>query len=270
MKKYFKYLLLIFILFFTFELNVFANTKTYERTNDNLRVPKSVIVNSNNYNDIISTPSVSSNEKVYDFSNKLTDKQKTKILKSINDYNKSSKYEAVIVITDNLNGKDISKYAYDFYDYNDFKKDGVIFVIYTGSNDPTIYMGNSGVENSKIFDIYNSAMINSTMKYLYDNSIKKGNYYEACINFVKIINGFYNKDVMGEYKVDENGNIVKTIPIVEIIIIALAITFIVDVLLIARFKFKKNNTLDILDSKVDKNTMVIRSEYDRLTDSTIK
>lgn len=267
MKKIINYLILVLIVT-VFKTNCYAITDTYVRSKDNMRVPKDVVVDSNNYNAIINTPSISSSEKIYDFVGVLSDSQKKKLHKDLSDYIKLSGYDVAIVITNDLNGKSISNYAYNFYDYNDFKKEGTVFVIYYG-NDPSIYMGNVGPSSSRLFAIYNDTVINSTLKYIYDNSISKGNYYEACVNYVKIINGFYEKKSTKDYKVNADGKIVKSIPILELFIISFAVTSILVVILITKNKKKSNNKYDI-DNNVDKSLIVIRLEYDKLIDNVAK
>lgn len=268
MKK-FSYLIL-FIFGLCVCINCNASTNTYVRTQDNLRVPSNVEVTSDNINNILNTPSVSSSEKIYDFAEVLSKKEEDKIFEQISEYIKNTKWDAVIVTTNDLRGFNISSYTYNFYDYNDFKGSGIIFVIYVNNGNPEIFIGNSGDKDGKIFQVYNDQMINSTLKYLYENSVSKGKYGEACENFVKIIDGFYNKNVSGNYKVDDDGQIVKSVPIFEIIVIAVALTFIIMVVLVTRFKSKRHFVTDTLGNKIDNNTMIIKNEYDNLVDTIVK
>lgn len=264
MNKISKYLIIIVLSFFLFNNNCFASTNTFERTNDNLRVPKDVIVSENNINDIIATPSVKSSEKIYDFADVLTKSEEKKLYNNITQYISDSKYDAVIVTTNNLCGFSISNYTYNFYDYNDFSDEGIIFVIYLNGSDPEIFMGNSGDQDSKIFTLYNQQMINSSLRYLYENSISKGNYFEACNNYIKIIEGFYAKNSTGNFKVNDEGKIVKSIPFIEIGVISVALTFIIMVLLVTGFKNKKILVKENVDNYLNKNTMVVKNEYDKL------
>lgn len=270
MKKYFNYLLVIFITLFIFKYNCYASTNTYVRSDDNLRVPSDVKVDGSNYNDIIKTPSVSSSEKIYDFAEILSAKDEEILFENLTTYSKHTNYDAVIVTTKDLNGFDISNYSYNFYDYNDFKDEGVVFVIYTGEPEISIFMANSGPESSELFQIYSDKMIQSTLEYLYKNSISKNNYFEACNNYIKIIKVFYDKKAPGDFEVDENGNVIKTVPILEIVIIAAASTFIIMVLLITSTKHKKKYVSTNIKEKIDNNTMIIRVDYDKLIDSVIK
>ena len=69
--KRFKYL--IAILLFSFSLVVNAEVVTYERTKENYRVPSDIEVNSTNEWNVLNTPSVDQDVKVYDFANLLSD-----------------------------------------------------------------------------------------------------------------------------------------------------------------------------------------------------
>lgn len=266
MRRLIKIMFLIFIYLFT--INCYASTDAFLRTNDNLRVPSDVKVDESNIADIMNTISVSSSEKVYDFANILSDSEEKKLYNSISEYTKETGYDAVILTTSSLSGYSVSDYAYNFYDYNDFLDDGVIFIIYANGNNKEIFMGNSGKTGSEIFSIYNDSMIKSTLKYLYENSISSGNYYNGCNDFIKIIKGFYYKNSTN-YKVDEKGNIVKTIPMFEVIILSIALTFIIIILAISRYRDKK---VVLIDNKkyIDNSTMSIKLNYDNLIDTVLK
>lgn len=143
MKK-FKFIIFGLFIFFIVNNNVFASTNTYTRTKEAPLVPKDVVVDENNINNILNTPAVSSSEKVYDYADLLTDDEEKKLVTNINEYISNSIIDVAIVTTNNLNGYSISEYAYNFYDYNDFMSDGVVFVIKVGGSEPEIFMGNSG------------------------------------------------------------------------------------------------------------------------------
>src|SRR5574344_564031 len=135
MKK-FKFIIFGLFIFFIVNNNVFASTNTYIRTKEAPLVPKDVVVDENNINNILNTPAVSSSEKVYDYADLLTDDEEKKLVTNINEYISNSIIDVAIVTTNNLNGYSISDYAYNFYDYNDFMSDGVVFVIKVGGSEP--------------------------------------------------------------------------------------------------------------------------------------
>ena len=263
MKKCINYLVTVFILFFLFNINCYASTETYTRTSDNLRIPSDVVADSSNYNDIMSTPSVNADEKVYDFANILEPEQERSIYEQILEYNKVSNYDAVVVTVDDLVGKDISKYAYDFYDYNDFKLEGVIFVVHTRESNPEIFMGNCAPKGSFLFNIYDDSAVNSTLGYIYNNSIINGNYYEACFNFVKIVNGLYIQKQNNTPRIGGGGGSVSSIPLFELLVISLALSFII-VIILVKLTSNNNNYKYSLNDNIKESSLNIVCDYDKL------
>lgn len=260
--KYFKYVFCLILLVLLYPSNCLASSKTYNRTKDNLLVPNDVTITSENVDIIMRTPAVDSTEKVYDFAEILSDEEENEIYKSIKEYYKNSGFEAIVVTTKNLNGFTIADYVYNFYDYNSFDNEGVVFLIYLSNGNPEIFMGNSGDHSSEIFSIYSDKRINAILKYVYNNYIKEGKYYDACIGYVKILSGFYEK-AHGDYDVDDEGNVVKVIPWVEIIIISLALTFIVVLLSIGKIFKKKIVINEFIKKSVNNDTMVVKLESEQ-------
>ena len=257
--KYIRYIVLSFIMFFIFTINTSASTNTYTRTSENLIVPSDVVVDSNNINNILKTPSVSSSEKLYDFADLLTDSEEEKLVKRINKYVNSSTIDVAIVTTNDLLGFSIDDYAYNFYDYNDFMNDGIVFVIYTGGNEPEIYMGNSGDTEGKVFTIYTDYWINQILDYVYKD-IKVGKYYSACNKYVDSLDALVDVERNGNYRMDGNGNLIKNIPWVEIVVLSLTLTFIIIVIIYSKaMSMKKLSYADRLDDCVDKSNLMVKN-----------
>lgn len=253
----------IFISFFFFNMNCFASVNSYIRTDNNLLVPKDVVVDSNNIEAIRKTPAVSSSEKIYDYANLLTDSEEKKIYDKLYEYIKETNIDVAIVTTNDLAGFSIADYSYNFYDYNDFMDDGVVFVVYVTSLEPEIYMGNSGDQSGKVFEIYTDTRINQTLEYVYKD-ISLGEYYSALNDYVNILDGFYRIDD-GNYKVDKEGKIVKNIPWIEIVVLSAALTFIIIVILLYRLNNKKKKTFNI-ESKINVSTLMVKTDSDNLID----
>lgn len=257
--KYIRYIVLSFVMFFIFTINTSASTNTYTRTSDNLLIPSDVVVDSNNINNIMKTPSVSSSEKLYDFADLLTDSEEEKLIKRINKYVNSSTIDVAIVTTNDLLGFSIDDYAYNFYDYNDFMKDGIVFVIYIGGNEPEIYMGNSGDTEGKVFTIYTDYWINQILDYVYKD-IKVGKYYSACNKYVDSLDALVDVERNGNYRMDGNGNLIKNIPWVEIVVLSLTLTFIIIVIIYSKaMSMKKLSYADRLDDCVDKSNLMVKN-----------
>ena len=258
--KYIKFALLIF---FLVPISCFASTNTYQRTMENLIVPKDVIVDNNNINDILSTPAVSSMEKVYDYADLYSEEEEKKLYKQISKYINNTNIDVALVTTKDLNGFSLSDYSYHFYDYNDFENNGVIFVIYVDNIEPHIFMGNSGVATS----IYTDDYIKQILSYVYKD-INAKNYFQGTTDYFRIIDGLYQGG--GEYRVNAKGKVVKFIPWIEIVVLAGSLSFLIilGILSILKRKYKKIFK-NVLDSKLDNNTLVVKMEYDKLVDTMV-
>ena len=264
-----KSLLIIVLSFFLFVPIAFASTNTFPRTEENYLVPSDVQVTDANKMDILKTPAVDSSEKLYDFADLFTDQEEADIYQKIYEYMGISQYDVAIVTTKDMNGFIIGDYTNNFYDYNSFKDEGIIFTIYIGGIDPQIYMGVNGLPESEIRKIYTDARTKQTLEYVYKD-IKAGNYFLATDNYVKILKGFYEIDHEKSYVIDDKGNVVKDIPWTEIIILASALSFIIVFLLVNRLK--KYNVVkysDNIESKLDSNSVSISTEKDELVDRVL-
>ena len=258
----------LFLLFFT-PISVFASTNTFTRTAEDPLVPKDVIVDSTNIDSVLKTPAVSSSEKIYDYADLLSDSQEKLLFKQIDEYMDSSGVDCVVVTTNDLNGFELKDYTENFYDYNDFMIEGVIFVIYLAPDEPHIYMGTNGDPTGKAQSIYTNDRVSQILKYIYKD-IKKGDYYSASRDYVKILQGFYNSDMGRDYEVNEEGNVVRQLPWVEMVILSVASSFIVIMLL--AYQIKGNNRIsykDELSSRINEKTMMFRTESDNYVGSSI-
>ena len=258
---------IIIMIFLICPLSVFASTNTFTRTKDKPLVPPDIIVKEDNIQDILKTPAVSAVEKVYDYADLYTEQQERDLYKQISSFVEDSNIDVVIVTTKNLNGYEIKDYAYNFYDYNDFRIEGVIFVISLEGSVPEIYMGNSGDSTGRVVTTYTKARIRQTLEYVYKD-ISIGNYYSATSNFVKIIKGFYDIDRNGDYYVGEDGSIVRNLPWTEIIILALAVSFIIVILCV--FQIRNNNHISSkynLGNLIDDTTLTVKLNSDDYLES---
>ena len=267
MKRFWKLIVLLLIIVSCVRVN--ASIDTYVRTRDNLRVSDDVEVRNDNLNDILNTPSVNAKEKIYDFADILTKSEETNLYERIKEYTSLTKYDIAILTTNDLNGYSIADYTYNFYDYNLFKKEGVIFTIYMNNGVPEIYMGTCGDGSSEIFSIYSDRRINETLKYVYENNLRKKEYYKACDNFVKLMIAFYNVDTKDRYRVDPSGNVIKTVPWFELIILSLTLTFVIIMIMLYTLGvFKRKSNGDVLEALVDKSTMTIKLNEETYLETT--
>lgn len=267
--KYFKYILVSFLVI-CFPIICDAKVKTNVRTEKNLRVPKDVVVNDNNREAILKTPSVSEKDKVYDFEDLLSEKEKKDIYNKLKKYTSNTGIDAVVVVTSDLCGFTLSDYTFNFYDYNNFKDDGTIFVLYLKEdNKYEIYMGLSGGKNSIVYSIYTNKVIEQTLKYVFYH-MKENKYYEGIVDYIAIIQKFYSLDSNANYKVDEHGNVILVFPWIESIILAFTSTVIIIILLISSVYKKDKKSLSYYDDKLDNETLMIRVDKDQvITDTKI-
>ena len=208
-----KKILLIIVLFLSFN-TVFASTKTYERNeNNNYGVNKNITIDSENLRYIMNTKLVDAKEKIYDFSNILTDQEEKELYNKIQYFIEKTNMDLVI-LTDNLSyvyDEENDYYATDFYDYNDFgisteKYDGVIFFRNTipGNRYYGIYM----TGNAQLYFTYERN--DKTLDDIYDY-ISNDRYLEGLSLFIDEFLEYYEKGIPEEYNksyVDNNGNLI--------------------------------------------------------------
>ena len=231
--KYIKLFLLSIILLFTFIINCYADD----------------------------TKLISSKDKrIFDYADLLSKSEEKKLNKKIKTFKETSKMDAVIITTKDLDNMNISSYAEEFYKKNSFTKNSVIYVVYINDLEPEIYMYCTGNKATKY---YTNERIGEILQYDYDY-IEKKDYYNAFDKFMVIIQVFFDKENQSDnYYLDKDGKITKIIPWVEIVVLAIALTFIVVVLLI--YKINNNNKIkrsSILDDRLNKDSVVIETLKD--------
>ena len=254
-------LLLLFVCAFSLKL-VHAQPTVYERTPGNLLLPSDVDMTKISVDAVMRVPAVDAKAKIYDFADLLTDAEESQIYIQLNEFTNNTGLDAVIVTTADLAGFAMSDYTYNFYDYNDFKDNGIAFVIYVSEDTRSIYMGNNGPRNSEVFTAYTDSRVASILKYVYQNHIQKNDYVGACESFIKLADGFYIKS-FGTYHVTDGGDVVKTFPWVSIVIITVFVSFIIVVLVISKFQKHEKKVDTTLKKAIQTSSMIVKCEYDR-------
>jgi len=269
-----KKFILIFILTLLIPINVKA-VETYDRTTlDNYGVNKKWNITSSNVNNVLNTYKVNSNEKIYDFSNVLTDEEESLLREMINEFIEKHNTDLVIFIDDlnKYSELDNENYAVDFYDYNDF---GLNFDRYSGI---LLWRNASDIPNYKYYDIYTFGDAQLYFnQYRYDdildtiyNDISSGNYLIGFSKFINMVDDYYDKGIpsnMKGYKVNENGYLyeVYTIPWTPVLIISAIVTIIIMVILI-----KKNKMVSKVihaNDYLDKHSINYRNRKDNFITS---
>ena len=130
-KRLFLLLVIILSVFWIKDVN--ASTKTFERTNEDLRVPDYINVTEENKSNILLTPSVDAKEKVYDFADLFDDQEEKDLYDQINKFIKNTNMDLAVVTISYNNKHNAGVYSDDFYDYNDFgigdDNSGLLFLI---------------------------------------------------------------------------------------------------------------------------------------------
>ncbi len=248
---------------------VFASTNTYQRTEDNLRIPSSVEVTDLNKNNILLTPSVDANEKVYDFADLLTDDEENLIYNKIIEYINTYNMDLVIVTTNHIDTIDTRHYGMDFYDYNDFgtdnKKSGILLIIDMENRRYEM------ITTGEAIIMYDDDRVNNILDYIF-NDIKNQTYYSGINNFISQSSYYASLGVPDSNKyasVDEKGNITinKPIPWGVMIIISLVVTFIIILILVKKNKMVKKATT--AKEYLDNGSLVINVLSDTLIDTHV-
>ncbi len=213
MKKIFK-LLFVTILSMLLLNVVNASTKTMERnSSNNYGVKKDIIITESNMNNILNTKYVNASEKIYDFSNILTDSEERELKNKIDNFIEKTGMDFVI-LTDSVpyyDDHDNAIYATDFYDYNDFAIDyknysGVILFRNTYESNP--YYGLYTTGDAQLYISYERS--ESILDDIYDSFVSK-RYLAGMSKAIDEVAYYYNAGIPSEYEeayIDENGNIV--------------------------------------------------------------
>ena len=260
---------IVLLLILLLPINIFASTNTTNREElDNLGVNKHWTINDDNKNNVLNTYLVDAKEKIYDFSDILTEEEEQEIYNKFNDF--ILKYQTDLVfLTDNLPytyDKMNEDYAADFYDYNDF---GLNYSNYSG-----ILLFRNTYESDPYFNIY---MFGNAQLYIdWDRSeyildtifddFKNKRYLDGLNKYIDLLNNYYNSGIASSkinYIVDENGYLQKVYhtPYMLILFISLFIDIIVIVILVNKNKMVKAKLF--VNQYLDKRKIKITNNQDR-------
>ncbi len=189
-----------------------AEVTTYNREElKNYGVNKKWNINTNNKDNILKTYAVDSNQKIYDFSNALTDEEEQKLTERMHNFTEKYKID-IVILTDNYQYTEDSQnttFATDFYDYNDFginyeKYDGVMLFRNTYEQNP--YFDAYSFGNAQLY--FYDTRLSNTLDYIYDD-IHSEAYYSGFNKFIDKMEEYYNEGKLTDYYVDESGFLQK-------------------------------------------------------------
>lgn len=185
----------------------------------------------------------------------LSQTEKIKLNKTIEEIREKYNMDAVIVTSNDLGGKSPRDYADDYYDYNgyglDNNKSGLLLLIDMG--DRNIWISTTGDAIKYFTDSRINSIINDIGNYLSD-----GRYFDACDVFLDKVENYIEVGVpKGQYNYSEEGNRLK------LLLISLAVSFIVSsVVCIVVVNSYKNTKSISSRNYVDNNSIVFTKRRD--------
>jgi uncharacterized membrane protein YgcG len=245
-----KYLLIIITFLFLFNINVYAEVETFDRSDySNYGVNKNFKITDSNKNNVLETALVDASDKIYDFADILTDEEEEKLKELADSFIEASNMDMVILTIN-------TKYTYDeyneniaadFYDYNDFGIDfdnysGILLLRNAYSSDPYYNMYTFG--NAQLY--YTYSRMDNILDSIYDDVVDK-NYFDAFSTFISKCRSFYFAGIPSSYDgyyVDSKGYIHKKFepPYFWAFTIALGIDAIIICILVSRNKLVRKPT----------------------------
>ena len=217
MKKIFNTIFIVLLTILS-TINVYASTNTYDRnTLENYGVNKNVQDINSKLTHIMNTKKVDASEKIYDFSDILTDEEEQQLKVKIDQFIQDNNMDMVIV-TDSFAysyDRKNEEYADDFYDYNDFGLNiehysGILLLRNTYQADPYYHMSTSG--DAQLY--FSDYRINRILDDIYDD-IHSGNYYEGFSKWISYSDNYVKQGLpstASNYYLDDNGNMHRVKP----------------------------------------------------------
>lgn len=235
MKKVIKCLCLLIISFCFINIEVFASVNTFTRTEDNLLVKDSINVTEYNKDIILATPAIDTKEKVYDFADLFTDSEEEKLYEDITEYINSYNMDLAVVTINDNNKLNAQEYAQDFYDYNDFRTDGILFLIDMDTRE--IYMTTTG----SAIDMYNDYRIDQILDSVY-YYVSSGNYYDTASSFIDEVSYYASVGLPSDGDYSYDSKVVFADIFLKCFLIALIVTIVIMIILVMKNRMVKKAT----------------------------
>lgn len=254
MKNKFYLLLIIILTIFNFNIikaeeitdsSIQDTNKIYGDRNKSKNygvVKRGIIITENNISNILKTPYVDPNLKIYDYAKILNDDETEKIYSKIISFKNKTNMEFIIVtINDNYSDYDNDTYASDFYDYNDFgldtyNYDGLLLLRNANSMSPYYNLYAFG-EACVVFPAYK---LSDILDEIYPEFVNK-QYLEGINKVLDELNNYYDINPNGSGYVDDNGIYHESfkVPYLLAIIISVITTLIIMIIILSKHKMIK-------------------------------
>ena len=210
--------------------------ETFDRTEENrYGIPERFELSDTTISASSKIPYVDSNVKVYDFANLYTDDEVTLLQKRAQEISKRENHSVVIVTLPKLDYYSTPRsYSDDFYDYNDFGLDGILFFIALQSRD--VYISTSG-NGQLLFDDRIDPILDELVP-----SLSADNFYEGTDVFLDQVEMYFEEGPSREMSrceiTDELGyySCKKALPILWICVGGVAISLVITFLIAKSYK----------------------------------
>ena len=263
-----KKILLIFIIFISLLcINVNASTNTYDRTEENLLVPDYVEVTERNKSNILLTPAVNAEEKIYDFADIYSSSDEDYLYTQVTKFIEETNLDLAIVTISYNNKHNTAMYADDFYDYNSFGLDenrsGLLLLVDMDSR--RLYLSTTG----DAINIYTDDRVNNIMSNIFTYFSNK-DYYTATEIFINYAKS-YTEVSSGEdshYVFSEDGKITKSRKGILVAGIFAIIITVISILVMA----SKNRLAKVASSSIGflrKDTLNVKVVADNFLGSSV-
>ena len=218
------------LIIFLLPIVSFASTNTYPRTEDDLRINSWITVTEENKDNILNTPSVNEEEKIYDFADLYTDEEEKNLYTAVYDYTQRRNLDLVIV-TINDNFESTQEYADDFYDYNNFgfgsERDGLLFLV--DMENRYVYISATGGAMALYPDVECNMITEQVYTYFSDQ-----HYYDGTYQMIKTLDTYYELSYNSDNDIDEYAYNKADVNYLYVFIFATVCTIIGIVILIKR------------------------------------
>ena len=218
------------LIIFLLPIVSFASTNTYPRTEDDLRINSWITVTEENKDNILNTPSVNEEEKIYDFADLYTDEEEKNLYSAVYDYTQRRNLDLVIV-TINDNFESTQEYADDFYDYNNFgfgsERDGLLFLV--DMENRYVYISATGGAMALYPDVECNMITEQVYTYFSDQ-----HYYDGTYQMIKTLDTYYELSYNSDNDIDEYAYNKADVNYLYVFIFAIVCTIIGIVILIKR------------------------------------
>lgn len=250
--------IIVILLLILTPISINASTNTCQRDIDNLNIPDKIKYKESMNDSILTTPCVDATEKVYDFADLFTQEEETTIYEKVTSFINNTNLDLAILTLNNNPKETTKEIADDFFDYNDFKEDGLAIVIDMENRE--FYISTSG-KAILYYDDYRIESMLDNAYYLTDSLYK-----DAITSTISDSEYYYNQGIINaDYEITKDGVVVRKTPWITLIIISLIPTIIITLQLALRNKKIKLATT--ADEYLEGNKINITKREDQFVNS---